>query len=89
MRENQYNEIENIRFSMTEATICVLMLDFHFFGKGNSAQMDAFYFYNEKYFEIKETQHKEEHCEFEWIIELCIKQTNNGPLHTHTHIIIK
>ena len=73
----QYSEIESIRFSMTEATICALMLDFHLFGKRNSGQMDAFY--TEKYFEIKE-KHKE-HCEFEWIIELCIKQANNGPLH--------
>ena len=77
MYEIQYNEIESIRFSMTEATICALILDFHFFGKGNSAQMDPFY--SEKYFEIKETKHKE-HCEFEWIIELCIKQTNSDSL---------
>ena len=73
--EIQSNEMENIRFSITEATICALMLDFHFFGKANSAQFEVFP--REEYFKAKEKQ-SERHCEFEWIIDFCIRYTNRG-----------
>ena len=60
---------------MTEASFCVLALDFHFSGTKTSAEFDAFY----NAFESKNTERKlEYHCEFEWVIEFCIKQANNG-----------
>ena len=75
MDEIQSNEKEIIRFSLTEASICASMLDFHFFGTKNSRELELFY-------DIMQFQNKEEEIinrsEFEWIVELCIKQSNKG-----------
>ena len=75
MNELQWNEPKAIRFSMTEASFCVLTLDFYLFGRKTSAEFEAFY----NAFKSKNTKRKlENHCEFEWVIEFCIKQANKG-----------